>query len=205
LAVANYESANGHYPPAYVLGPDGKPWHSWRVLILPYIEGQELFDAYRFDEPWDGPHNRTLAARMPKIYRFANRTEPGQTTTNYLAVVGPRTMWPGPEGRKHADITDGASHTVLIAENRGLGGHWMEPRDLDFDTMPFEFNHPHGVSSWYQTPAVVMTDGSVHTFPPGSDPRALRAVFTATGGEKVSLDGERWLLLPDGRLRPDGE
>lgn len=205
MAVVNYQDANGHYPPAYVVGPDGTPWHSWRVLVLPYIEEEKLFNEYRFDEPWDGPHNRTLAARMSKMYRFHNRTEPGQTTTNYLAVVGPTTMWPGSVGRKHADITDGSPNTVLIAENRGLGVHWMEPRDLDFATLPLAFNHPHGVSSWYKTPGVVMADGSLHTFPPGSDPRALRAALTATGGEKVSLDGEGWQVLPDGRLRPDAE
>lgn len=205
MAVANYESTYGNLPPAYVLGPDGEPWHSWRVLILPYIEEQKLFEEYRFDEPWDGPHNRTLAARMPKIFRFHNRTEPGQTTTNYLAVVGPHTMWPGVDGRKYADVTDGTANTVLIVENRGLGVNWMEPRDLDFATLPLDFNHPHGVSSWYKTPAVSMADGSVRTFPRGSDPLALRAALTASGGEAVSLDGERWQVLPDGRMRPEGE
>lgn len=142
---------------------------------------------------------------MPKIYRFHNRTEPGQTTTNYLAIVGANTIWPGADVRKFADITDGSSETVLIAENRGLGVNWMEPQDLELDTMPLEFNHPLGVSSWYKTPAVVMADGSVHTFRPRSDPLALRAALTATGGEKLSLDGERWQVLPDGRLREEGK
>jgi len=144
LAVVNYESANGHFPPAYIVGPDGKPWHSWRILILPYIEHDDLFKQYRFDEPWDGPHNRTLADRMPKIYRFHNRTEPGQTTTNYLAVVGANTIWPGAEGRKLEDVTDGTANTVLIAENRGLGVNWMEPRGLDLDTMPLDLTTRSG-------------------------------------------------------------
>ena len=155
MAVANYEETNGHYPPAYVLGPDGKPWHSWRVLILPYIEESKLSEQYRFDEPWDGPNNRRLAEQMPKTYRFHNRSAPGQSTTNYLAVVGANTMWPGAEGRKLADITDGTSNTVLIVENRGLGVNWMEPRDLEIETMPMEFNHPLGVSSWYKVPIIV--------------------------------------------------
>jgi Protein of unknown function (DUF1559) len=202
LAVANYHDANGHYPPAYVVGPDGRPWHSWRVLVLPFIEQQELYDAYRFDEPWDGPHNCTLAERMPKIYRFHNRSEPGQTTTNYLAVIGPNTMWPGAEGRKPADVTDDLSDTVLIAENRGLGVCWMEPRDLHFDTLPTEMNHPLGVSSWYTTPAVVMADGMVHTFPLTLSATDLRAKLTATGGEGPSGNTRR---LPDGRQRPDAK
>jgi hypothetical protein len=31
-ALMNYESANGHLPPAYIADKDGKPMHSWRVL-----------------------------------------------------------------------------------------------------------------------------------------------------------------------------
>jgi hypothetical protein len=50
-----------------------------------------------------------------------------------------------------------------------------------------------------------MADVSVRTFPPGSDPLALRASLTATGGEKLSLDGERWQVLPDGRMRDEGK
>src|SRR5215813_429619 len=50
LAAVKYaEDHDGRLPPAYVLGKDGKPWHSWRVLILPYIGQKELYDTYRFD------------------------------------------------------------------------------------------------------------------------------------------------------------
>ena len=39
------------WPPAYLADRDGKPMHSWRVLILPFLEQQELYRAYHFDEP----------------------------------------------------------------------------------------------------------------------------------------------------------
>ena len=38
LAFHNYHDSYGHFPPAAIIGPDGKPWHSWRVLILPFVE-----------------------------------------------------------------------------------------------------------------------------------------------------------------------
>ena len=60
LALLNYHDTHGHFPPAYVLGPDGKRWHSWRALILPYLD-EDLGRRYRFDEPWNGPNNRKLA------------------------------------------------------------------------------------------------------------------------------------------------
>jgi hypothetical protein len=193
LAVANYHDAKGHFPPAYVVGPDGKPWHSWRVLLLPYIEHQPLYDRYDFGEPWDGPNNRRLAAEMPRLYAFHGTHPPGLTTTNYLAVVGEGTMWPGKEPRK--DYPPNAGNTVLVAENDGLSVHWMEPRDLELGTMSLTVNHPHGVSSWYKWPAVVTADGTVRRL---SDPLSaadLRALLLVGGAGNPPPE------LPDGRLR----
>lgn len=76
MAVVNYESQYGSLPPAYVLGPDGRPWHSWRVLILEFFNS-DLYEEYRFSEPWDGPNNRKLAERMPSLYKFSYYTVPG--------------------------------------------------------------------------------------------------------------------------------
>lgn len=203
MAVANYADAEGHYPPAFVLGPDGRPWHSWRVLILPYIEGRDLYQQYAVNEPWDGPHNRELIGQMPRLYRFHTRPQEGQTTTNDLAVVGENTMWPQAGKRTNKDVAGRHSSTLLIVENRGLDLVWTEPRDLDIETMPFEVNHPHGLSSWYKMPGAVLADGSVVTIPLGSDPAALRAAATAVGPKAVSLDANGWRVLPDGRQRED--
>jgi hypothetical protein len=58
LALRNYHDAYGRFPPAYVADGHGPPMHSRRVLILPWLEKREIYDRYRFDEPWDGPNNR---------------------------------------------------------------------------------------------------------------------------------------------------
>lgn len=109
MAVVNYAETNGHFPPAYQLGTDGKTWHSWRVLVLPYVEQDNLFKAYRFDEPWNGPNNSRLAEPMPRVFAFTGSHQTGLTTTNYLAVVGAETMWPGAKGRKRDEIKDGTA------------------------------------------------------------------------------------------------
>lgn len=206
MAVANYEANHGHYPPAYILGPDGKPWHSWRILILPYIEGQAIYDQYDFNEPWDGPNNRKLAGLMPQIYRFSSHEEANTQITNYLAVVGQETLWPG-EGTTHSDeVTDGLGQTIQIVENSGLGVHWMEPRDLDFATMSFELGHPDGISSWYKDPAIVTANGSVLRLKPGLQPETLRALLTIRGGERLGQnESGQWEVIPDGRNRPPKE
>ena len=144
LAVANYHDANGHYPPAYLLGPDGRPWHSWRILILPYIEEKGLFDEYDFSESWDSPKNRRLAGRMPRLYAFHGDERPGNTTTNYLAVIGPETVWPGASTVSMEAVSDGLGVSILVVENQGAGVHWMEPRDLTLADIDFNINSPRG-------------------------------------------------------------
>lgn len=200
MAVANYTDANGHYPPAHQLGTDGKTWHSWRILILPYIEQDGLSKAYRFDEPWNGPNNSKLADRMPRTMRFTG-TDSSTTTTNYLAVVGKETMWPGAVGRNLKDIKDRLSGTILVVENSGMGVHWMEPRDLKFATMDFAIDSPNGVSSWYVRPAIVTADGAVHRLSKTMTPEALRASLTVAGGEEIGDDERGWIVIPDGRDR----
>ena len=177
--------------------------HSWRVLILPYLEQNDLYKEYNFDEPWDGPNNRKLASRMPRMYALHGEEHPGNTTTNYLAVVGPETIWQGSKGVAVDAVKDGASNTILIVENKGADVHWMEPRDLSFAQMDFTLNSPNGISSRYLDPAVVMVSCTVFRLTKSVEPATLRAMFTINGGEKVAGDPENgWHLLPDGRRRP---
>ncbi len=69
--IRGYYEDHGALPPAVVRGPDGKPWHSWRVLLLPYLgdEARALHASYSYSEPWNGPNNRRLLDRCPQVYR----------------------------------------------------------------------------------------------------------------------------------------
>jgi hypothetical protein len=202
LAVANYHDTEGHFPPPYLTDKDGPPIHSWRVLILPYIEGDHLYKKYDFREPWDGPNNSQIAERMPKIFALHGDYKPGDTTANYLAIVGSNTVWRPEKPVRYDDVTDGTSVTILIVENRGMNIHWTEPRDLSFDTMDWTIDSPLGISSKYHSPAVVMLDGSVRTLSKKLTPDALRAMATIAGGEKLTEEFELTEELPDGRDRP---
>ena len=68
LALHNYHDEYRSFPPAFVVGPDGKRWHSWRSLILKDID-PELAGKYRFDEPcllYTSPSPRDQrGSRMP--------------------------------------------------------------------------------------------------------------------------------------------
>ena len=164
LALTNYHDVHGHFPPAYIVGPDGKPWHSWRVLILPFMEVSNVYDSYRFDEPWNGPNNRLLTDKIYlKIFQCPSRTDYGKAYhTNIVAIVGDSTAFPGGGWTQLSDFRDGGKHTILLAEYGNSDIHWMEPRDLNVGEMSFQFNDPAApsISGVHAAgPAVVFADG----------------------------------------------
>ena len=168
LALHNYNEIYGGFPPAVINGPDGRPWHSWRVLILPLLEEKTLYDRYRFDEPWDGPHNRLLAKEFPSLTNFRCPSEGDGDSCSYFAVAGQRTMWP--PGRSLTwtpeDVPDGFSNTLHIVEVSDSGVHWMDPRDLSLDRMNFGINHKTSVGIRSRHPVganVSFGDGQVRT------------------------------------------
>jgi hypothetical protein len=187
LAVANYHSANGCYPPAYIAGADGTPMHSWRVLILPWLEQPQFFNAYNFAEPWNGPNNRTLASKIGSIYLRSGLESDQAETTSFVAVVGPQTAWPGSKPITRAGLGDGPDQTLLVVEVPDGQFRWMEPRDLEFDTMSFRINDGsgRGLGSRLGGARVVSADGSVRTLPDDFDPGTLRAMLTANGREPI--------------------
>ena len=48
MAVANYHHKYGCFPPAFMADANGRPMHSWRVLLLPFLEERESYAAYNF-------------------------------------------------------------------------------------------------------------------------------------------------------------
>jgi hypothetical protein len=201
VAVATYHDQHGRYPPAFHVEGPGRPAHSWRVALLPYLEGRELYGQYDRSQSWDAAANQALLSRMPAHYAFHGDYYPGLTVTNYLAVVGAETVWPGQTSLCAKDVTDGLSTTILVVENRGAEVQWLEPRDLSFAGMSFALNSPDGVSSKYLDPAVAMLDGSIRRLEKDLSAQTLRALLTANGGERLQEDPTGWIVLPDGRQR----
>lgn len=156
LAILNYQDQTGELPPRYIPDENGRPMHSWRVLILPYLddpEAQSVYDEYDFSEPWDGPNNRRLHDRMPSVFGCpsdSSRSESRGGDTNYVVIAGPDApLQPAvprqPPGDPSSDnplarwrstttiasLLDGPSKTIAVVEVVGLHVNWLEPVDLD--------------------------------------------------------------------------
>lgn len=185
---------NGELPTAYIADENGKPMHSWGVLLLPYIEEQALYHRYDFDEPWSGPNNSKLAEHIPDIDQCpedVQQRENRQPWTSYVAVVGEHTLWPGAEPARLDRIPDGATRTLLLVEVRNSGIHWMEPRDLSLDVMNPRINGAGrlGISSVHPGVANVMwADG--HGGPLANEvrPEVLRQIIERDDGGPANAD-----------------
>ena len=186
LAMHNYYSVNECFPPAVLYGPDGKTPYSWRVAILPYLEANDIYSQYKFDEPWDGPNNSKLIARMPAMFACPDDPDAIRThTTSYFVLSGPNTIFPDQKpGTKMQEITDGTSNTVLVVEAK-REVPWTKPEDIPYAAdkpLPkIGGLHPLGFNA-------ALADGSVRFIKDAINPNTLRALISRDAGEVIGFD-----------------
>jgi hypothetical protein len=188
LAMHNYHSQHGSFPPAYSVDKAGKPLLSWRVHILPFLEQDALYKEFHLDEPWDSPHNRSLIERIPPPYRCPNCSgkREDRSKTTYLAPRGKGTIFPGPEGVKIQKITDGTSNTIFVVDvNNDHAVIWTKPDDWEVDApadpKAIFGQHPEGTDFSF-------ADGSVRFIKESVSPKVLAALISCSGGEVLSAD-----------------
>ena len=190
-AIWNYVDKHGSFPPAYSTDAEGKPLHSWRVLIL--LDGGydigELANI-RLDEPWDSPHNSQFHDKMPPWHGFYCPSRPEaerkQCLTPYQMVIGPDTISNGPNSTKLSDITRNKSDVLLFVE-ASVSVPWMKPVDLPQSALE------NGVVSSVprRGQPVVHTIGSPH--------HRWEHVFDTkiTGANVAMVDGSRQFFTTD--------
>lgn len=217
LAFHNYHDIYKSFPPAYIADENGRPMHSWRVLILPLVEEQPRYEAYRFDEPWDGPNNRKLQSPMPAIYVCPSHksiSSHAQTHTSYVAIAGENTAWPGARATRIRDIIDGTAQTLLVCEVADSQISWMEPTDTGYAEAIelLTSRDPHQRSGhmhrsffykWSTGRQVALADGSVKFLVQGIEADDTRRLLTVNDGELLEFDAIRGNPSFTRRLRID--
>ena len=145
-ALRGYHQIHGSFPSAFVCDKAGKPVNSWRTVVVsgfwyilrPGPQNSVNEPGYDYEEPWNGPNNaRHGYGELDKVRAWpfqcpsaAGSEEPA--ITNYVAVVGPNTMWPGFQPAKQA--ADGSDRDkILVIEVINSDILWMEPRDLTLE------------------------------------------------------------------------
>lgn len=131
LAMYEYSEDFGTLPPAYTVDANGKALHSWRTLLLPYLDQRELYESIDLSKPWDDPVNAKAFEQMPDAYACP-QMEGGDQRTLYLGVGGVGGCFRGATPRKMGEITDKHDETLMVVEvHADQGVPWMAPLDAD--------------------------------------------------------------------------
>lgn len=148
IALRNYESCHNALPPAYLCDESGNPTLSWRVLILPYLESNTLYQRFDLAEPWDGPNNRPLLNGVGG-HLYACPSDPDAMrcrSTSYVAVVGPNTLWPGdrPYRLEHHGKDKDLKNKILLVEIPYSNIPWTKPLDISVEEALSLFSAKNG-------------------------------------------------------------
>jgi len=136
------------------LGIPGGVWHGWAVFILPYIEQDNLFKQYRLDLDWRDPGNAQVVRTPVSVFQCPSTPNPARLDTFDQSpftgiVAAPSDYAPNNSANSDlvalgliqqvgnyqgvlrnnftatmADILDGTSNTMLIAEDAGRPNRW---------------------------------------------------------------------------------
>ncbi|MFK7819330.1 MAG: DUF1559 domain-containing protein [Planctomycetaceae bacterium] len=187
LALHDYHDEHGCFPPAYTQDENGRRLHSWRTLILPYMDHGRLFEQVDLSKPWDHPANREVRKQCPAAYRCP-KAELAAGQTSYKVVVGKDTVFPrNGQTRSIDDIADGTSFTVCVVETTADHAvHWMNPRGDD----ALEFLSVLPDSPDLAHTNALFVDGSVDSLTSPTHTNVLAALTTISGGEE--LDYADW-------------
>jgi prepilin-type processing-associated H-X9-DG protein len=191
LAMHMYHDEYNCFPPAYTTDAQGNPMHSWRVLLLPYIERPDLYNRFDLSKPWDDPQNLAAAQDMPHVFACPSSThQRASQRTPYQVISGEGMIFNGSTAARLADITDGSSNTLMIVEAEDAAVMWSEPLDLSGAKIQTVIARgPDRINSRHAGGAnVCLADGSVRYLSSSISPEILRALMTKGGGETVAYD-----------------
>lgn len=141
LAIHNFESAEGYYPPGGIYpSPAGSTSFSYLARILPYLEQENLQRLFNYSLPYNhGVNKQGASIRVntficPSEIRARQRMDsagrPEHYTLNYACNLGTWMVFNPASGLsgdgafginrqyRPADMTDGLSNTMAFSEGR---------------------------------------------------------------------------------------
>jgi hypothetical protein len=186
MAIHNYWQAYKTLPPAYLTDPTGKPTLSWRVAVAEFIYyNHDFYKHPDFSKPWNDLENaKCLDPFLLEAFHCPGSSkERDDPRTDYVAVVGPGTLWlgrtPGKVGRESV---------LLVVEWPRSDIHWAEPRDITveefldyFRSKPKRWDGNHRDCLLYAD-----VSGNVGAIPNNSDPETVRKLLMSDSPPKTA-------------------
>ena len=148
-ALLSYKDQYHSFPPVLVIDRNDTPLHSWRVLILPFLEANSFAEEYDFSTPWNSEKNIDLVegtrrinrekfptpSMVGNVYSTASNSSSYRTDIFMLVDSKMRTEhYSNGLPQLNASRVEGmyVSNPVrlVLIEVKKSDVHWMEPRDV---------------------------------------------------------------------------
>ena len=225
LAMHNYESAIGGFPPSMCASgfANTVAWiNGWSALarILPYSEQGNLFNTANFTLVEGRPQNSTTISQTLSFLICPSEIQPQVSThdyglsgvTNYGVNQGDWFVWGGFNGpqnrnafgmnrsRRFAEFVDGTSQTLMAAEVKA----YQAASNCRFTTLP-SVNNPNNIPSPYANPfavapeydnGVCMTENQFEFHTEWSDGNVHAAGFTTAWPPNKAIIGPPGVVVP---------
>lgn len=187
-ALNAYALRHGSYPTPIVKDNNGMPLYSWRVLILPFLGYEDLYDRFQLDQPFDSPANLSLALEMPKVFASSFSGAGNFQQTNYALLVGAGTLFPPTGPLSPADAED---PTILVVETTDGMCSWTEPMDIDIGKGLSIGSKPmKDIGGIHKGATVVVTvKEEAYAIPATNSQTLVDALVTPKGGETTDMSG----------------
>jgi prepilin-type N-terminal cleavage/methylation domain-containing protein/prepilin-type processing-associated H-X9-DG protein len=207
------------------LGVPAGVWHGWAVFILPYVEQGNLYKQYRLDLDWRDPVNAPVVRTPISIFQCPSTPNPQRLDTfsqsPFTGIVAAPSDYAPNNGANSAlvalgliqqvgsyqgvmrvnftatmaDIHDGTSNTMLIAEDAGRPNREAEyithgfSADGTITPGPCAINcsNNNEIFAFHSGGAnIAFGDGSVRFVSTGVSIRTVSAMITRMGGEVIN-------------------
>lgn len=185
LAMHNFHATYGAFPAQALADKDGNKLLSWRVLILPYLDQQALYEQFHLDEPWDSEHNKTLISQMPFAYGAPNQQGAQAGKTRIVVPLTKDSVFghKGGTGLGIRDILDGTSNTLMVVESSPEKAViWTKPEDITIDAAAPLASIINDTAEGFHA---CLCDGAARFFPRSLAEKTLIALITFAGKEAI--------------------
>ncbi len=194
LALHNYQDSYGTLPPRITVNANGDSLHSWRTLILPFMERSDVYELIDLTKPWNAQENAEAMKRVIADYQCPACGVSGNSC-QYVAIYGSDTVFRNEKGVDLHSISDGTDHTIAVVESVKGIKHWAEPTDLPEGGLIHAVNHSESeVSSRHSGGAhLLLASGRVEFVHNGWDVNTMQQALTCSGDELIDLP---WIFTP---------
>lgn len=209
-ALTAYHAEHGSFPPAFLVDEAGQPTLSWRVLLLPYLGEQDLYERFDLSKAWDDPTNQALVAELPEVFAMSDRTGgPGETA--YAGVAGIKSVFRSGApllsgGVTSGAVVDGDTMTMAVGPvGNDVSIAWTSPTDIDPAVHP-SFGDVAGFDGPGDgvTPMLFL-DGTVHSLLDDTATDVVASWSTIAGDSCSPPSGHRLSTSAGWDFDDDGE